>query len=93
VGFGGPVLLLNGDSHQFTDDHPLADPSRPQNKSIYGITEDVPNLHRITVNGSTTPCHEWLKLTIDPHTEGIFSYQRVRFHKQPGFNHKVCPET
>jgi hypothetical protein len=26
LGFRGEVLLLNGDSHQFTDDHPLADP-------------------------------------------------------------------
>lgn len=90
--FGGPVLLLNGDSHQFTDDYPLADPSRPQNKAIYGIAQDVPNLRRITVNGSTTPCHEWLKLTVDPHAAGVFTYQRVRFDKQPGFDHTVCPE-
>ena len=91
--FDGPVLLLNGDSHQFVDDHPLADPARPQNKSIYGIARDVPNLHRITVNGSTTPCHEWLKLTVDPHAAGVFSYQRIRFHKQPGFDPAVCPES
>ncbi|HVQ59276.1 MAG TPA: hypothetical protein VMS60_10280 [Solirubrobacterales bacterium] len=90
--FHGPVLLLNGDSHEFVDDRPLADPSRPQNKSMYGIAQDVPNLRRITVNGSTTPCHEWLKLTIDPHTSGVFSYQRVRFSKQPGFDHTICPE-
>jgi hypothetical protein len=89
--FGGPVLLLNGDSHQFVDDHPLADPARPQNKSIYGIVNDVPNLHRVTVNGSTTPCHEWLKLTVDPRAAGVFSYERVRFHKQPGFDPAVCP--
>jgi hypothetical protein len=25
--FGGSVLLLDGDSHVFTDDHPLADPA------------------------------------------------------------------
>lgn len=90
--FRGPVLLLNGDSHEFVDDHPLADPSRPQNKAIYGIAQDVPNLRRITVNGSTTPCHEWLKLNIDPHTSGVFSYQRMQFAKQPGFDHSVCPE-
>jgi hypothetical protein len=89
--YGGPVLLLNGDSHKFVDDRPLADPSRPQNKSIYGIAQDVPNLRRITVNGSTTPCHEWLKLTIDPHASGVFSYQRVQFSKQPGFDPTVCP--
>jgi hypothetical protein len=89
--FGKPVLLLNGDSHQFVDDHPLADPSRPQNKSMYGIAQDVPNLRRITVNGSTTPCHEWLKLTIDPREAGVFSYQREEFANQPGFDPGVCP--
>jgi hypothetical protein len=91
--FRRPVLLFNGDSHQFVDDHPLADPARPQNKSIYGITQDVPNLHRITVNGSTTPCHEWLRLRIDPRSSALFSYERVRFSKQPGFHHTVCPES
>jgi hypothetical protein len=90
--FHGPVLLLNGDSHKFVDDYPLADPSRPQNKAIYGITQDVPNLRRITVNGSTTPCHEWLKLSVDPGASSIFSYQRVQFSKQPGFDHTICPE-
>lgn len=74
------------------DDYPLADPSRPQNKSIYGITQDVPNLHRITVNGSTTPCHEWLKLTVSPSSNHPFTYQRMRFAKQPGFDHTLCPE-
>lgn len=42
--FGRPVLLLNGDSHEFTDDRPLADPARPYQKSMYGITGDVPHL-------------------------------------------------
>ncbi len=89
--FRGQVLLLNGDSHEFVDDHPLADPSRPQNKSIYGIGADVPNLRRITVNGSTTPCHEWLKLSIDPRTASVFSYQRMEFANQPGFDPTICP--
>jgi hypothetical protein len=89
--FGGPVLLLDGDSHQFTDDRPLADPARPWQKAMYGLTRDVPNLRRITVNGSTTPCHEWLKLSIDPRAAGIFSIDRVRFHNQPGFDPIVCP--
>jgi hypothetical protein len=91
--FGKPVLLLNGDSHQFTDDHPLAASAPAVNKSIYGISQPVPNLHRITVNGSTTPCHEWLKLTIDPSSSEIFSYETVLFSKQPGFDHTVCPES
>ena len=91
--FRRPVLLLNGDSHKFTDDYPLADPARQQNKTNYGIGKDVPNLHRITVNGSTTPCHEWLKLTVDPQVAGVFSYQRILFHKQPGFDPTACPES
>lgn len=90
--FGGPVLLLNGDSHKFVDDRPLADPSRPENRSIYGVGAEVPNLRRITVNGSTTPCHEWLKLTVSPASDHPFSYQRVQFAKQPGFDHSICPE-
>ena len=31
--FGRPVLLLNGDSHLFGADHPLAMPSSPQGSS------------------------------------------------------------
>ena len=58
-----------------------------------GITDDVPNLRRITVNGSTTPCHEWLRFHFDPNASDPFSYERVRFHRQPGFDHTVCPET
>jgi len=89
--FDGQVLLLNGDSHKFIDDHPLADPSRPENKTMYGIGQDVPNLRRITVNGSTTPCHEWLKLNVDPGSAQVFSYQREEFANQPGFDPAVCP--
>jgi len=92
LSFGGPVLLLNGDSHIFVDDHPLADPSRPQNRSIYGIAEEVPNLRRITVNGSTTPCHEWLKLTVSPSSNHPFNIERMMFAHQPGFEPSVCPE-
>jgi hypothetical protein len=81
--FRRPVLLLNGDSHVFTDDHPLADPAHPENKTIYGLTADVPNLRRITVNGSTTPCHEYLRLHFAPET-GTMSYERVQLSHQAG---------
>ncbi|HEX3360806.1 MAG TPA: metallophosphoesterase [Solirubrobacterales bacterium] len=90
--FGGPVLLLNGDSHVFKDDHPLADPANPQNLSIYGLEQEVPNLERITVNGSSTPCHEWLKLKISPSSNHPFAYQRMEFANQPGFDPEVCPK-
>ena len=91
--FGRPVLLLDGDSHQFTDDRPLADAAKPYQKSMYGVTADVPNLRRITVNGSTTPCHEWLKLRVDQKSAGVFSVERIPFHNQPGFDPAVCPTT
>lgn len=76
-----PVILFNGDSHRFEVDHPLSDPSTAQNQ-IYGLTAPVDNLERITVNGSTTPCHEWLKLTIDPKSDPIFSWTRHQFANQ-----------
>jgi hypothetical protein len=79
-----PVILFNGDSHVFEVDNPLGDPSTAQNE-VYGLTTPVDNLERITVNGSTTPCHEWLKLTIDPRSDAIFSWTRHRFVNQaPG---------
>ncbi len=92
--FKRPVLLLNGDSHAFTDDHPLDDPAHPENNSIYGVAGTVPNLRRITVNGSTKPCHEYLRLRISPETNSI-SYERVQFTNQPGIVYPLgaplCP--
>ena len=73
--FGRPVLLLNGDSHLFEADHPLADPNSPTGM-IHG-TQAVPNLTRITVQGSTNKPREWLRLTIDPQAPGVFSWTNV----------------
>jgi hypothetical protein len=75
VHFGRPVLLINGDSHLFEVDHPLADPSSPTGE-IHG-TQSVPNLTRITVQGSTNKPREWLRLTIDPRSSQIFTWQNV----------------
>jgi hypothetical protein len=91
LAWGKPVLLLNGDSHIFVDDQPLSASAPAYQRSMYGLSQTVPNLRRITINGSTTPCHEWLKLTIDPLSNGIFSYERVLYHNQPGFDPIVCP--
>jgi hypothetical protein len=75
VRFGRPVLLINGDSHLFEADQPLADPSSATGK-IHG-TQAVPNLTRITVQGSTNTPSEWLRLTIDPRSPNIFSWENV----------------
>jgi len=62
LAFGGPVLMLNGDSHVYQSNNPL-DPA----DSLYFMHPhyDVPNFHRVVVHGSTFPL-EWLKLTVDP---------------------------
>ena len=60
--FDGPVLLLQGDSHVYTEDHPLT---------------GAPNLTRIVVHGETLP-GEFLRLTVDPHAASFFSWKRVR---------------
>lgn len=78
--FRGPVLMLNGDSHVYLSDNPLA-ASDPLNYMHPGY--DVPNFHRIVVHGSTLPL-EWLRLTVDPNAHaangdsafGPFSWQR-----------------
>ena len=75
VRFGRPVLLINGDSHKFEADQPLADPTSATG-IIHG-TQAVPNLTRITVQGSTNTPSEWLRLTIEPRLPGVFSWENV----------------
>jgi len=81
VDFGRPVLLLNGDSHVYGADHPLADPTSATG-AIHG-TPPVPNLTRITVQGSTNAPAEWLRLTINPGTPGLFSWENVPYCNDP----------
>ncbi len=73
--FGRPVLLFNGDSHLFEADRPLADPGSATGL-IHG-TPAVPNLTRITVQGSTNKPREWLRLQIDPNSPGVFTWSNV----------------
>jgi hypothetical protein len=79
VQFGRSVLLLNGDSHLFKADNPLTNPTTA------GIhkTQPVPNLTRITVQGSTNAPAEWLRLTIDPRRPNPFSWVNVPYCKDP----------
>jgi hypothetical protein len=79
--FGRPVMLINGDSHVFGSDSPLADPGSTTGK-IHG-THAVPNLTRITVQGSTTAPAEWLRLTVDPDSPKVFSWENVPYCKDP----------
>jgi hypothetical protein len=62
--FGKPVLLLEGDSHEFHVDRPADQPA---------------NLTRVVVEGSTTTPHEWLRLHVDPASPQVFSCENVEF--------------
>ena len=84
--FRRPVLLLNGDSHVYGADRPLADPASATGQ-IHGAPA-VPNLTRITVQGSTNTPAEWLRLTIDPHSPNVFSWQNVVYCNNPTV---ACP--
>ena len=75
VHFGKPVLLINGDSHLYGTDQPLADPH--STTGVIHTTQPVPNLTRITVQGSTNKPREWLRLTIDPRSAQVFSWENV----------------
>lgn len=68
--FDGEVLLLQGDTHRYLVDRPLA-----EGHEGYGISEPVTNLTRIVVEGETVS--EWLRLTVNPTAEQLFSWQRV----------------
>ena len=68
--FGKPVLLLEGDSHRFTVDRPLATGS-----ALHGVTTAAPNVTRVIVEGETIG--EWLKLRIDPNAAELFTWTRM----------------
>ncbi len=70
-GFDGPVLLLEGDTHKFLVDEPLASGS-----STHAVTTRAPNLTRIVVEGETAG--EWLRLSVNPRAARLFSWTRER---------------
>jgi hypothetical protein len=73
LAYGKPVLLIQGDSHVFKVDNPLAngDPG-------HGVTTPVPNLTRLVVQGSTTQTlTEWVKVHIDTSALPPFSWTRI----------------
>ena len=79
--FGRPVLLLNGDTHLFESDQPLAVPTSAT--GLIHNTQAVPNLTRITVQGSTNAPAEWLRLVIDTRKSSPFSWTNVPYCKDP----------
>jgi hypothetical protein len=61
--FARPVLMLQGDTHEYVEDNPFT---------------AAPNVTRVVVKGSAdAPGDEWLKLTVDPGESAFFSWQRT----------------
>jgi len=74
--FRRPVYLFNGDSHVFNSDNPLAEGSKWL--PFYGISQPVPNLSRITVDGSTN-VDNYLRVTVHEDGQQVLSWTRVPF--------------
>jgi hypothetical protein len=76
LAFGGPVYLFNGDSHVYNSDKPLAAGSSWL--SFYGISTPVPNLSRVTVDGSTN-VDNYLRVTVHGGGPAVLTWEKVPF--------------
>jgi hypothetical protein len=65
VAFGKPVLLIHGDSHDFTIDHPLR--ARATQQSIDNVT-------RLVVPGS--PLVGWVRVVVTPGVTPSFAFEQ-----------------
>jgi hypothetical protein len=75
--FDGPVYLLDGDSHVYNTDAPLAAGSPWL--TTYDVLGSADNLKRITVDGSSNN-HDWLRVTVDkPGSGDLLSWERVPY--------------
>lgn len=76
AGFDGQVYLFNGDSHRYRQDQPLAAGSPWP--ALYGVTGDVPNLTRVTVDGAAY-ARDYLRVTVDSGATRMVTWTRVPF--------------
>ncbi|WP_265447507.1 metallophosphoesterase [Flexivirga meconopsidis] len=75
--FDGKVYLINGDSHIFNSDKPLAAGSPWL--TTYGVSGSADNLERRTVDGSSNN-KDWLKVTVGrPGAAEPLSFERVPY--------------
>jgi hypothetical protein len=74
--YRGQVYLFNGDSHVYNSDNPLAAGSKWL--SFYKIAHPVPNLSRLTVDGSTD-VDNYLRVTVHDHGPQVLTWTRVPF--------------
>ncbi len=75
--FDGEVYLIDGDSHRYTVDQPLASGSRWL--AYYGVTGPADDLTRITVDGEALAT-TYLKVTVNrPGADHVLSWERVPY--------------
>lgn len=76
-GFEGEVYLVDGDSHRYNVDHPLATGSRWL--AYYGVVAPADNLTRITVDGEALATN-YLKVTVNrPGAAQVLSWERIAY--------------
>ncbi|HET7799440.1 MAG TPA: metallophosphoesterase family protein [Humibacillus xanthopallidus] len=73
--FDGDVYLVNGDSHVYNADRPLAAGSAWL--TTYGVTGSADNLQRVTVDGSANNT-DWLRMTVRS-SGPTLSWERVPY--------------
>jgi hypothetical protein len=75
--FAGPVYLMDGDSHVYNTDRPLATGSPWL--TTYAVHGAADNLTRVTVDGSSNN-KDWLKVTVNkPGAASLLSWTRVPY--------------
>jgi len=75
--YDGPVYLLDGDSHVYNTDKPLAAGSPWL--TTYGVSGSADNLTRVTVDGSSNN-KDYLRVTINkPGSASLLSWVRVPY--------------
>ena len=74
--FAGPVYLLDGDSHVYNSDRPLATGSPWL--ATYGVPRAADRLTRVTVDGSSNN-DDYLRVRVGAPGEPLLSWQRVAY--------------
>ncbi|MEO3937801.1 hypothetical protein V3N99_13735 [Dermatophilaceae bacterium Soc4.6] len=76
--FPGETYLLNGDSHAYNSDHPLAAGSVWLDR--YQVKGSADTLQRITLDGSSSANLDYLKATVNPEgAEHVLGFERVPY--------------
>ena len=74
--FGRPVYLIDGDSHVYNVDRPLAAGSKWL--GLYGVDGAADNLTRITVDGSSNNT-DWLEVRVHRSGSEVLTWEQIPY--------------